>query len=415
MNTISDTAVRPPWAEDAILLSHPFSHSEGFCWRIVLPSGLSFRGDTNEQPYVSRIVLLENGQPIGEPHMSHAAIAANGCGRYAAWHDTLYFSSSDNSDPNVNGRRYAITLAPFDTAPVYQTRVLALGSCHVHMPIEDLHGRRLAKSVMRETAIRTNSHHFAEHLQLIEYCRGNLQIPREIRQHIFGKPDFDPQSDNGAMVDTADIAMLEVCSQFELMFEQWHVNRNIIADTIIRPAHEWGEAAGKAAINWYWNGFLKTDEEARKALAAKLLEFMPREGAQAEMDRILVREAHAVKLDAATMQRRLKECQESFSAPIAVVTHNLRYMPDGRPLIWPPEFLRTVNDVCRVLDVPIINPCRLVMRYGVASGMTEDMGHYRPDFIPIVADEFLSFIRHIEQRKGPNQSGATLPIPLASY
>jgi hypothetical protein len=60
----------------------------------------------------SRAQILENGKPLGPGNTIHQEIRQKGEGRYSFWHNSLYFSSSDNSDPRTNGRRYTI-YAPF--------------------------------------------------------------------------------------------------------------------------------------------------------------------------------------------------------------------------------------------------------------------------------------------------------------
>jgi SAM-dependent methyltransferase len=53
--------------------------------------------------------ILEDGVPLPGPcNDQHANIRTTGCGRFSFWHDYVYFSSSDNTDPRVNGRRYEI-------------------------------------------------------------------------------------------------------------------------------------------------------------------------------------------------------------------------------------------------------------------------------------------------------------------
>lgn len=69
---------------------------------------LSSEGDTLYQPTRSGATLFENGSRLGPPHTVHGAIRGTGLGRYSHWSDTLYFSTSDNSDPRTNGRRYDI-------------------------------------------------------------------------------------------------------------------------------------------------------------------------------------------------------------------------------------------------------------------------------------------------------------------
>jgi len=57
----------------------------------------------------SMIVLFENGKPLGPPRSVHADIREKGGGRYSHWtRETLYFSSSDNTNPRTNGRKYEV-------------------------------------------------------------------------------------------------------------------------------------------------------------------------------------------------------------------------------------------------------------------------------------------------------------------
>ncbi len=67
---------------------------------------------------VSPLVVLEDGRPLAQPHALHAEIRELGQGRYSHWtyragadrngaaYREVLFSTSDNSDPNSNGRHY---------------------------------------------------------------------------------------------------------------------------------------------------------------------------------------------------------------------------------------------------------------------------------------------------------------------
>ncbi len=63
----------------------------------------------------SQLVLCEDGRPLGPAHSLHKAIRLFGRGRYSHWAEetgtSLYFSTSDNSDPNLNGRDYSLEFA----------------------------------------------------------------------------------------------------------------------------------------------------------------------------------------------------------------------------------------------------------------------------------------------------------------
>src|SRR5205085_4818377 len=129
------------------LLDGPFLPHQGLTWWVPVPLALAHPGDTNEAPSSSRLRLCEDGRRLGPVHSEHAAIASAGHGRYSHWGDTLYFSTIDGSDPNINGRRYTVSIMP----PAI--KLLGFGSCHVSAAVEDLQRRDLADSLWRDPAL----------------------------------------------------------------------------------------------------------------------------------------------------------------------------------------------------------------------------------------------------------------------
>lgn len=93
-------------------LSAPFRHEGGMAWVADLPAALWDDTDNNDFPHRSSLRLLENDTELGPGHAVHATIQASGDGRYSFWMNVVYFSSSDGSDPNTNGRTYAVERAP---------------------------------------------------------------------------------------------------------------------------------------------------------------------------------------------------------------------------------------------------------------------------------------------------------------
>jgi hypothetical protein len=64
---------------------------------------------SDDNGVASSLVLREDDRPLGQAHSLHQKIRDLGEGRYSHWYQTLYFSSSDHSDPRKNGRIYAVT------------------------------------------------------------------------------------------------------------------------------------------------------------------------------------------------------------------------------------------------------------------------------------------------------------------
>lgn len=77
---------------------HP---EEGHCWVVTLsPTPVS------DSEGLSRVRVLEDGVELGPGHCAHDEIRREGKGQFSHWAGNLYFSSSDNTDPRSNGRRY---------------------------------------------------------------------------------------------------------------------------------------------------------------------------------------------------------------------------------------------------------------------------------------------------------------------
>lgn len=89
-------------------LSGPFLVEGERGWRCQL-GDLAHHAD-GDLPRRSRLLLFEDDRLLGPPHSAHDDIRKLGGGCYSHWRSHLYFSTSDGSDPNRNGHRYAIGL-----------------------------------------------------------------------------------------------------------------------------------------------------------------------------------------------------------------------------------------------------------------------------------------------------------------
>jgi hypothetical protein len=95
---------------EALELKPPFQKiGNGFAFAAAAPS-LDRLADTNAEPTRSSAVVCENNALLGPPHSQHIEIIGKGMGRYSHYFPGFTFSTSDNTDPNTNGRRYSAVL-----------------------------------------------------------------------------------------------------------------------------------------------------------------------------------------------------------------------------------------------------------------------------------------------------------------
>jgi hypothetical protein len=64
--------------------------------------------DAHDHPQRSSLLLFEDFQELPGAHARHQDIIDKGAGLYSHWRGQLYFSTTDGSDPNTNGRSYVL-------------------------------------------------------------------------------------------------------------------------------------------------------------------------------------------------------------------------------------------------------------------------------------------------------------------
>lgn len=91
------------------ILNNPFQHEQGFAWTMSLPKHFWFAD--NIRPDASPLRLFENNQELTQSHCLHDTIRRKGEGCFSHWGGSLYFSTTDNTDPNNNKRTYHVSYA----------------------------------------------------------------------------------------------------------------------------------------------------------------------------------------------------------------------------------------------------------------------------------------------------------------
>jgi G8 domain len=98
-------------AKERIELRKPFAREAGFAYLAAVPE-LVEAADGANAGHRSPFFLCEGRTALTGPHSLHDNIRRYGRGQYSHWSQQLYFSSSDGSDPNTNGREYLLVRRP---------------------------------------------------------------------------------------------------------------------------------------------------------------------------------------------------------------------------------------------------------------------------------------------------------------
>lgn len=92
---------------ELIPMTGQFHANGGAAYNYVLPGHLAAQADDGANHMRSRLMVFEDGKPLGLAHCLHDQIRNLGGGRFSHWGETVLFSASDNTNPATNGRSYA--------------------------------------------------------------------------------------------------------------------------------------------------------------------------------------------------------------------------------------------------------------------------------------------------------------------
>ncbi|MFO7558531.1 MAG: hypothetical protein R6X10_06840 [Desulfobacterales bacterium] len=88
---------------DKPIKSGNISHNSGYAYTVYVKPSFFFDSSS-----LTSAVILENNRPLGPIDYSHDHIRQEGLGKFSYWNHYFYFSTSDNSNPSENQRKYIV-------------------------------------------------------------------------------------------------------------------------------------------------------------------------------------------------------------------------------------------------------------------------------------------------------------------
>ena len=225
--------------------------------------------------------------------------------------------------------------------------ILGLGTCQLHNPIGHLDTQGEAISVLRRLRLSGDPYSFtpSEHLQTLRIMRGDVVAPRSILpflpKHISNEnrkrwrpPSLPPT-----------LLLCEICNPVEILFDGWQLNICSVLGGICADAAKQDAETGDAARQWYYRGLMQGDDAIRADAAEKYLALYPERDEQSAGRREIVKYARVRRVDDDALEAEFRNLNAAIGKPTGIVTHIIRYMPDGRPISWPPDFRNRVIDL----------------------------------------------------------------------
>jgi hypothetical protein len=286
--------------------------------------------------------------------------------------------------------------------------IFGLGACLLHGPL----GAAMRKGTATSSFSRIpngalpSAYSIDEAIQLVRFVEGDITIPTELRPFCAIPQTMDPTTFPGGALSTADVVVLEVNSPVRIVYRDLCLVRSEIMGRIFEPLRAVQPDIVEAINTWYYGGLLNCEESARRSASEALASSVPSHWENAELLRSILLEARGVARNAQELEHGIAVLLGLIEGvPVGVMTYTHQYMPDGRPLPWPPDFVQHQVEAATNLGLPYVQPSRVVQQVGVAQALQDDRVHYRDEFQLVMGDVLVDFAEHVSSAAAKARAG----------
>jgi hypothetical protein len=291
-------------------------------------------------------------------------------------------------------------------------RITPFGGCGLHNPLAQLVRRKLAPNFFREIGFRHTPFALSANanLQLIDFATGQITIPPWIRQLTYVDADHQPNMLQAKRMFSGELAMVEMSTPIEYMFEGYVLNINRFEEVLLNQLTQL--KAEKKLISTWRSSLLKGREEIRKESAQALFALIPKDTEASRNLATFVQGTTTRILTTEEMTNSMGLLRERLDIPVGMVLHNFQFMPDGRPVSWPSDFKDNCEGLAKKLNMPTLDFAELVQKEGVARVMAEDRRHWEPDYFPRLSEMMYDFCARILDRPSANELAEKLAVAV---
>lgn len=275
-------------------------------------------------------------------------------------------------------------------------RVVTLGACALYNPLKVLKESQAANHLFKAMGFKQAPFALSSGaaVQLLKFCRGELDIPRSVRDLCYSDPDQVPTGRQRNVLGLGDIALIEMSTAIEIIYKGFILNNNRLKDRFLPEIIERDPRLRQVGRKWRNVGLQGMKQDVRIAAAEEMLSLLPADTENAVFVRDVIASTTVRETKVDEIAADLSYLQSQLAMPLGIVLHNFDYMPDGRPISWPSDFKGNCQKAARELGIPVYDPAPLVAQYGVQFAM-KDARHYTKRFLPFVADAFHAFMLQV--------------------
>jgi hypothetical protein len=270
-------------------------------------------------------------------------------------------------------------------------RITPFGGCGLHNPLAHVYKGTgdngiFAKMGFRNTpfSLSANTNH-----QLIDYVTGQVDFPDWIRSLAYADGETQPSEEQGKLIFSGDVAIVEMSTPAEFSFGGALLNINRFEEVIVSSL---SDLASERKLIGRWKGALRrANEDVRKQASEEIYHFMPKNTQEQRNLAEFVRGTSSRMLGLEDMTTAIANLRDRLAIPMGLVLYNFNYMPNGTPVSWPADFKENIHQVALRLNMPTVDTADFVAREGVANVMMDDRRHWRPSAFRHVGEILYDF------------------------
>lgn len=295
--------------------------------------------------------------------------------------------------------------------------VFSFGACLLSAPLTELiKSNRVINSWAQHSKTGVPAvYTLDETLQFLRFMRGEIDIPDWIRA-LCAMGRGGDNTGLSACFEAAEAVLIEINSPVAIRYGRFALCRSQLIVHLLNRFKSTPELA-KASNAWYNQGLMAENAAVREETAQRMIQAMSADTPDFDLASAVLVDSRPHRRDLGGLVEGLAELRDAFKAPLGVVTYTHQYMPDGRPLPWPADFVEQTIAAAERLDLPVFNPSEYVKSYGAGRALMPDRVHYQAQFSAALAEPLWEFTQRLAETSpsalGGHRAEAAASSPAA--
>jgi hypothetical protein len=284
-------------------------------------------------------------------------------------------------------------------------KILSFGGCQLAYGLTPLVANKKISMTTHAAGINSSTYTMSESIQRIRFVRGDVEVPEHLRYYCNLPTNCKAGSESLQLLEQADVVLLEPNTTFEMFLGPYALHRSQILTGFLNDVSDISEELRAAGSEWFNVGVFGQDRNTQLEAAAILIPALRGRVENEDVARKILLEAKAVEQSFGQYMDSVGEFCDMVDLPIGLVTFVHSFLPDGRPMGWPADFVENTLKIASDLELPTFDSAQMVNRYGVDVCLDDRRMLYRKEFWPVLANEILEFATQLLDRPKTRREG----------